>query len=104
MHPKIIEHTGGGLSMVRLFPVVSSTKQKLNTQIYTEAKILTLDDCMPAVLCTIYWLYSQGNDVFEIIVYQDNKSAIHLENNVKAPISKRTNHINIRYHCVTDII
>ena len=100
----MIGHTGGGLSMVRIFPVVSSTKQKLNTQSYTETKILTLDDCMPAVLCTRYWLYSQGNDVFEIIVYQDNKSAIPLENNVKASIRKRKNHINIRYHYVTYII
>ena len=56
---------------------------------------------MPVVLCTRYVLNTQGWDVFDNIVYQDNKSAIILENNSKASNSKRTKQINIRYYFVT---
>ena len=59
---------------------------------------------MPAVLWTRYWLDAQGYYVFENIVYQDNKSAIILENNVKASSSKRKKHIKTRYYFVKDRI
>ena len=59
---------------------------------------------MTGVLCTRYWLDAQEYDVFENIVYQDNKSAIILENNVKASSSKCTKHINHRHYFVTDRI
>ena len=42
----------------------------------TETEILEVDDCMPVVLLTRYWLDAQGYDVFDNIVYQYNKSAI----------------------------
>ena len=90
--------------MLIVFPIVSSTKQNMNTRISTGNEIVEVDDFMPDVLCTRYWLYIQGYDVFDNIVYQYNKSAILLENNVKASISKRTKHINIRYSFVTDRI
>jgi hypothetical protein len=31
VHPNMRGHSGGGLSLGRGFPIVSSTKQKLNT-------------------------------------------------------------------------
>ena len=68
---------------------------------YTESELLTVDNCMLALLWTIYWLDSQGYVVFENIAYQDNKIAIILENNGKASISKRTKNKNIRYYFVT---
>jgi hypothetical protein len=36
VHPNMRGHSGGGLSLGRGFPIVSSTKQKLNTQSSTE--------------------------------------------------------------------
>ena len=59
---------------------------------------------MPDILWTRYWLDAQGYDVFENIVYQENKINIILENNGKASNSNLKNDINIRYHFVTDII
>ena len=38
------------------------------------------------------------------LIYQDNKSAMFLEKNGKASISKRTKHINVRYFFVKDKI
>jgi hypothetical protein len=104
VHPNMRGHTGGGISMGRGMPIVTSTKQKLNTRSSTESEIVGVDDCMPAVLWTRYFLEAQGYAVRENIVYQDNQSAILMEKNGKASSSKRTKHINIRYYFVTDRI
>jgi hypothetical protein len=45
-----------------------------------------------------------GNDVRSSVVYQDNKSAILLEQNGRGSSSKRTRHIDIRYFFITDRI
>jgi hypothetical protein len=104
VHPNMRGHTGGGLSMGRGFPIVSSTKQKLNTQSSTESELVGIDDCMPAILWTRYFLEAQGYGICENIVYQDNMSAILLEKNGRASSSKRTKHINARFYFVTDRI
>ena len=104
VHPNMRSHTGGGLSMGRGFPIVSSTKQRLNTRSSTEAEVVGVDDCMPAVLWTRYFMEAQGYGIQENIVFQDNQSAILLEKNGKASSTKRTKHINIRYYFVTDRI
>ena len=59
---------------------------------------------MPAILLTIYWLESQGYDVFENIVYQDNISVIVLKNIEKASRSNHTKHLETRYYYVIDHI
>jgi hypothetical protein len=102
VHPNMRGHTGGGLSMGRGFQITTSTKQKLNTRSSTEAELLGVDDLMPAICWTCYFMEAQGYKVTENIVYQDNQSAILLERNGKASSSKRTKHINIRYFFVTD--
>jgi hypothetical protein len=104
VHPNMRGHTGGGLSMGRGFPIATSTKQKLNTRSSTEAELVGLDDLMPAICWTQYFMEAQGYKVNENIVYQDNQSAILLERNGKASSSKRTKHINIGYFFVTNRI
>jgi hypothetical protein len=104
VHPNMRGHTGGGMTMGKGFPFVRSTKQKLNTRSSTESELVAVDDCMPGVLWTRYFLEAQGYGVKENIVYQDNLSAMLLEKNGKASSSKRTKHINIRYYFVTDRI
>ena len=101
VHPNTRWHTGGGLSMGRGFPIVSSTKQKLNTRSSTNIEVVSVDDYMPDVLWTIYWLDAQGYDIFGKIVYQDNKSDIILGKNRKASSRNRTKHIQIIYYLVT---
>jgi hypothetical protein len=68
----------------------------------TETELVRVDDCMPAICWTRYFLEAQGYHVTENIVYQDNKSAILLERNGKASSSKCTKHIHIQYFFVTD--
>jgi hypothetical protein len=49
VHPKMQGHSKGGLSLGRGFPIVSLTKQKLNTRSSTESEIVCADDFMPAI-------------------------------------------------------
>ena len=104
VHPNMRGHTGGAVMLGRGFPIVSSTKQKLYTRSSREAELVGVDDLMPAILWTRYFLKAQGYQVEDNILYQDNKSCILLAKNGKASSSKRTKHIAIRYFFVTDRI
>ena len=59
----------------------SSKKQKLNTRSSTEAELVGVDYMMAQILWTRYFLLEQGYGVNGNILYQDNQSAIKLENN-----------------------
>jgi hypothetical protein len=83
-HPNMRGHTGGGMTMGRGFPILVSTKQKLNTKSLTENELVGVDNMMPIILWTHYFLLSQGYGVIEILLLQDNKSSILLERNGKA--------------------
>jgi hypothetical protein len=74
----------------------------LNTKSLTESKLVGVDDMMPIMLWTCYFLLSQGYGIVENLLLQDNKSSILLEQNGKASSGKRTRHINIRYFFITD--
>jgi hypothetical protein len=95
VHPNMHGHTGGGLTMVRGFPIVASWKQKLNTKSLTESELVGVDDMMPIMLWTCYFLLSQGYGIIENLLLWDNKSLILLEQNGKASNGKHTRHINI---------
>jgi hypothetical protein len=86
-------HSGGGLLLGHGFPIVSSTKQKLNTWSSIETEIrLHASHLLDLVFYEVAGLWNKGQRFFK-----DNKSSIMLENNGKVSSSKRTKHINIRY-------
>ena len=94
-HCDMCSHTGGAMSLGKGIIYGTSTRQKLNTHSSTEAELVAVDDCMSQILWTRYFLDAQGYNINNCIVYQDNKSAILLEQNGRASSSKRTRHINI---------
>ena len=102
IHRDMRSHTGGAMSLGKGIIYGTSTRQKLNTRSSTEAELVAVDDCMSQVLWTRYFLSAQGYNINDCVIYQDNKSAILLEENGRASSSKRTRHINIRYYFVTD--
>jgi len=104
VHSNLRGHTGGGLTMGRGFPIVSLTKQKLNTRSSTESELVGVDDMMPSILWIRYFLKAQGYKVSDNVFFQDNKSTMLLERNGKASSSKRMKHINVRYFFITDRI
>ena len=101
-HPNMRGHSGGGLSLRRGFPIVSSTKQKLNTRSSTETELVGADDFMPAICWTRYFLEAQGYRISDNVLFQDNTSSILLEKNGKSSSIKRTKHMNIRYFFITN--
>ena len=104
VHANMRGHMGGGLTMGKGFLIVSSTKQKLNTHSSTESELVGVDDMMPSILWTRYFLKAQGYKINNNIIFQDNKSTMLLERNGKASSSKYTKHINVQYFFITDRI
>jgi hypothetical protein len=104
VHPNMQGHSGGALSLGRGFPIVSLTKQKLNTRSSMELEIMGANNFMPAICWTQYFMEAQGYQVQDNVLFQDNKSAILLEKNGKALSSKCTKHVNIQYFFITDHI
>jgi hypothetical protein len=61
-----------------------------------------VNDIIPQVLWTGYFVTAHGYDTTENIIYQDNQSAMLLEKNDKGSSSKQTRHIGTQYFFVTD--
>jgi hypothetical protein len=105
VHDDMKSHTGGTMMMGKGAIYGTSTKHKLNTKSSTESELVGVNDVMPQILWTRYFLEAQGYDVEDSIIYQDNQSTMLLEKNGRASSSgKRTRHINIRYFFVHDRI
>jgi hypothetical protein len=104
VHPDMRSHTGGTMSLGKGSVYSLSRKQRINTKSSTEAELVGVDDGMPLVVWTRNFLTSQGFEISDNVVYQDNQSAMLLEKNGKASSGRRTRHIDIRYFFVTDRI
>jgi hypothetical protein len=104
VHPDMKSHTGVTMSLGKGSVYSASTRQKLNMKSSTEAELVGVDDLMPQILWTRYFLEAQGYEVRENTVYHDSQGSMLLENNGCGSSSKRTRHINIRYFFVTDRI
>ncbi len=76
VHPNMHSHAGGGLTRGRGFPVVSSTKQKLNTRSSTDSELVGVDNMMPIVVWSWYFLMAQGYGVTQNLLLQDNRSSM----------------------------
>ena len=59
----------------------SSTKQKLVTRSSTDCELVGVHDVLPQILWTRHFLGAQGYSIKDMVVYQDNKSTMLLENN-----------------------
>ena len=81
VHPNLQSHTGATVSMGRGSIFSFSTEQKINTRSSTEAELVGVNDAMGLVLWTRLFLESQGHEIDDNIVYQDNESTMLLANN-----------------------
>ena len=72
-----------------------STKQKLNTKSSAESKLVGIDNTMPQILWTRYFLEVQVFIVKDDITYKDNQSSIKLKKNERKSNGKRTRHVNM---------
>ena len=104
MHPDMRSHTSATLSIGAGLIYSTSNKQKLNTKSSTEAELVGVNDILPQVLWTRYFLKAQGYKIQDLAIYQDNLSTMMLAINGRASSSKHTRHINILFFFVADRI
>ena len=102
VHQDYKSHTGGGMTLGSGYPISVSRKQKLNTKSSTVAELVGADDMSVLILWTKLFLEELGYQVKKNILYQDNKSAILLENNGRKSAGKQSRAINVRYFFLTD--
>jgi hypothetical protein len=95
-------HTGGAMMLGNGSVYSTSVKQKLVTCSSVEAEVVAVHDVLPQMLWMAYFLKAQGIHVPDLILFQDNMSAMLLEKNGHASASKRSRHMNIRYFFITD--
>ena len=81
IHPDARSQTGGTASLLKVSFISTSIKQILNTRSLTETELVAADDLMPHLCWTNYFLGCQGYNINSTIMYQDNQSAILLDDN-----------------------
>ena len=104
LHKDMKSHTGGFMTKRTGGEYVKSIKNNPNTKSSTEADLVGVDDVLAQVIFIQYFLKEQGYMIHNNIIYQENQSAIKLENNDRPLIRNRTSHINDRYYFITDRI
>ena len=95
VHDDCRGHTGVMMTLGDGAIISFSPKQKLNGKSSTEAELIGMDDALPQILWTQYFIEHQGYEISSNVIYQDNKSAIRLEHKGKEAGLKRTKHIKL---------
>ena len=96
VHPNFKSHTGVVMMYGSGAIKTMERKQKLNTHSSTKVELVG-DDAMTMILWSHLFLWAQGCNVQETLLYQDNKSMILLASNGKRSSTKRTRAITIHY-------
>ena len=72
VHHDMKSHTGATMSLGKGSVYSTSVRQKLNTKSSIEAELVGVDNVMPQIIWTRYFLEAQGYDVRNSKIYQDN--------------------------------
>ena len=72
-------------------------KYKHNTKISTESDLISADDMLVKMICSLCFIQAQVYSVDQNIMYQDNMATMRLEINGSLSSSKRTKHIKAIY-------
>jgi hypothetical protein len=102
MHPDFWSHTGAVMKMGKGAITSISRKQGMNRRSSTEAEVVAADEVVGAMLWTKLFLQAHGYPVADNILYQDNRSAMLLEENGRQSAGKRSRHLHIRLFFVKD--
>ena len=78
VHEDCRGHTGGALTLGQGAVISKSSGQKMNTKSSSESELVGVDDLLPTVLLTKYFIEAQGYNVEHNIIHQDNKSTLRM--------------------------
>jgi hypothetical protein len=81
-------HTGGDMSLSRGVIYETSKRQKLNMKSSVKSELVGINDVMPQIMWTLYFLESQGYKIDDNVLNKDS--------------GKRTRHIAVRYFFIVD--
>ena len=101
VHTDYKSHTGCVIGIGKGPIYAKSSTQKINSKSSSEAELIGLSDSTNQIVWVRNFLISQGYDVGEATVYEDNMSTINMVKNGKSN-SERTRHIAIRFYFVAD--
>lgn len=104
IHHDMRSHTGGVISFGKGVTNVKTKRQNLNTKSSTEAEVVGASDYIPWLIWTIKFMKYQGYDIDKKIFYQDNQSAMKLEQNGRKSCGQKSRHIDIRYFFIKDVL
>ena len=82
--------------------ISSSNIMKCNTWSSTETELISVQDKLPDIIWTRYFVECQGYDIDEYIVFQDNMSSFLLEKNGRMSTLKQMKHIKAKYFLIKD--
>ena len=104
VHMDMRGHTGGAISMGYGLVHARAGKQKINTKSSTESELVGTAEYIPYNLWILMFLEAQGYGIKDNVVYQDNQSAMLMEQNGRNLCTGNSRHINVRYFFVKDRI
>ena len=73
--------TGAAMTLGKGAVISNSWRQKCNTRSSTESELVGVDDAIPTVLWSLYFIQAQGYKITHATICQDNKSVILLKKN-----------------------
>lgn len=105
VHQDCKGHTGGSFTLGKGSAFSVSCKQKINTKSSTESELVAVYDFMSHICWLRHFLLAQGYEqATTVVILQDNRSAILLEQNGRLSSTQRTKHLNNRYFYIKDRI
>ena len=104
VHDDYCSHTGGTTTIGYGVVCSMSSKQKINTNSSTCAELVGVSNYFLKLSCAKLFLEAQGVMLRRNIIYQDNMSAMLMEQNGRSSCSRRSRHLNMRYFYVVDAV
>jgi len=104
VHENMRSHTGGLVSFGIGAAHARSTTSKVNVKSSCESELVSTAEYLPYNLWFRYFMESQGYEIHDNVIYQDNKSAILMEINGRNSCTGNSRHVNIRYFWIKDRI
>ena len=102
VHADCKSHTGGCISFGYGVLLTKCQKQKLNVKSSTEGEIVGVSDFLPNMIWARMFLGEQGFNLAMNVLFQDNQSAMKIEQNGKKSSRQKTKHMDNRYFWIKD--
>lgn len=81
-----------------------SSKQKLNTRSTTESELVGVSEYLPYTIWKANFWKGQGYEIRNHVIYQDNESAMKMEQNGRNSCTGNSRQVDIKYFWVKDCV